>query len=312
MAEGRDAAGSGAAAGGLDADGPRVVALGGGHGLAATLRAARTYASSITAVVSVADDGRSSGRLRRDYPVLPPGDIRKCLVALAGEESLWTRAFEHRFVGGELDDHALGNLLLAGLEQVTGDAGEAIEVAAGLLDTVGTVIPATREAVTLTAEVDGTRVIGQVVIMQSAGRIQRLSLRPARPEAASAALDAIAAADQILLAPGSLYTSLLPVVCVPDIAAALEAASGCVVQIANLEPEIPETTGLCGADHVQAVLAHGGRVDEYLFDPAAGLPVTVDAIAALGVKPRAATVAAPDAARTHDPDRLAGALRDRR
>lgn len=291
----------------LDPDGPHVVALGGGHGLAATLRAARLYAGQITAVVSVADDGCSSGRLRRDYPVLPPGDLRKCLVALAAHESVWTRAFDHRFEGGELDDHALGNLILAGLEQVTGDPRDAVEIAANLLEVVGDVVPATLEPVTLTAEVDGTRVVGQVVIMHSAGRIQRLSLRPGRPEAAPAALESIATADQVVLAPGSLYTSLLPVVCVPAIGAALVETEAHVVQLANLEPEVPETTGMTGEEHLAAVLDHGGRVDEYLYDPDAALSVDPTGIAALGVKPCPAAVAG-DEGRVHDPARLAEAL----
>ena len=149
----------------LDPAGPAVVALGGGHGLAVALRAAREYAGSITAVVSVADDGGSSGRLRRDLGVPPPGDIRRCLVALSSEDTVWTEAFEHRFSGGDLDGHALGNLILVGLAESLGSFSAALDEAGRLLRTVGQVLPATVEPVVLKAELaadgpDAQRVLG--------------------------------------------------------------------------------------------------------------------------------------------------------
>jgi uncharacterized cofD-like protein len=258
-------------------------------------------------VVSVADDGGSSGRLRREMPVLPPGDLRKCLVALAAEQDVWTAALDYRFDTGDLEGHSLGNLLIAGLEQVTGDPNAALAAVAALLRVVGDVVPATVEAVTLRADVDGRTICGQVAIMETAGSNKRLSLEPPAPAASPAAIAAIARADQIVLAPGSLYTSLLPVICVPEIAAALHAAPGRVVQVANLLPELPETIGMTGVEHVQAVLDHGGRVEEYLYDPAATLIVDGPAIGALGVKVVGADVAQPNR-RAHDPVRLARAL----
>ena len=138
--------------GGPSPDGPTVVALGGGHGLATTLTALRRYAGSVTAVVSVADDGGSSGRLRQIYDVPAPGDLRKCLVALAEPDSVWREAFEHRFRGGDLDGHALGNLILVGLTQVLGDFGQALEEAGRLMDCAGRVLPATTDPIVLTAD----------------------------------------------------------------------------------------------------------------------------------------------------------------
>src|SRR5215212_8669161 len=155
----------------LDPDGPVVVALGGGHGLAAALRAIRRYASSVTAIVSVADDGGSSGRLRRDLGVLPPGDLRRCLVALSDDE-LWANAFEYRFAAGDLDGHALGNLMLVGLTDMTGDFTAALDAAGRLLNAVGRVLPATTEPVVLKAEIGNVaapahEVEGQVAVQNS-------------------------------------------------------------------------------------------------------------------------------------------------
>src|SRR5204863_9620547 len=166
---------------GLLADGPSVVALGGGHGLATALRSIRQYAGSITAVVSVADDGGSSGRLRRDLGVPPPGDIRRCLVALAGDETAWSAAFEHRFREGDLEGHALGNLVLVGLTETLGSFPDALDEAGRLLRAVGRVVPATVEPVVLKAEltsVQGEMVEGQVAVGNSHG-IRRVELVPA-------------------------------------------------------------------------------------------------------------------------------------
>lgn len=291
-----------------DSDGPAVVALGGGHGLAAALRAIRTYASSTTAVVSVADDGGSSGRLRRDLGVPAPGDLRRCLVALAGAGTIWERAFEHRFGVGELGGHALGNLVIVGLAETTGDFTGALDEAGRLLRAVGRVLPATTEPVVLQADVEGGPVEGQVAVSNSPGRIRQVELVPADAAASRDAVDAIAQADQIVLAPGSLYTSLLPVLCVDGLRAAVGAAQARVVQVCNLRPQVPETAGLDAADHLRAVLEHGGRADVFLYDPQGDLPADEGAIAALGAAPAAARVAAADRL-AHDPAGLAVALR---
>ncbi|HSO95376.1 MAG TPA: uridine diphosphate-N-acetylglucosamine-binding protein YvcK [Acidimicrobiia bacterium] len=290
-------------------DRPRVVALGGGHGLAVVLRAAREYAGDITAVVSVADDGGSSGRLRRDLDVYPPGDLRKCLVALAGPGNPWAGAFEHRFTAGELDGHALGNLILVGLAETLDDPVAAIDEAARLLGAVGRVRPATAEPVVLKADIEGSSVQGQVAVMTDEGRIRRVELVPRDAAAHPDAVAAIAAADQVVLAPGSLYTSLLSVLVVPELRAAVAAAPGRVVQVCNLRPQPPETTGLDAADHLRAVLDHRGRVDTFLYEQGGALPVDDDQIRAWDVEPVAAGLAGRSGL-VHDPARLAQALAD--
>lgn len=288
--------------------GPRVVAIGGGHGLAVTLRAAREYAAAITAIVSVADDGGSTGRLRRDYQVPAPGDLRKCLVALAGDDAgVWREAFEHRFETGDLGGHALGNLILVGLAESTGDFGRALEEAGRLLRAVGRVLPATTEPVVLKATIAGREVEGQTAVQSAIGRIARVGLVPEDAPTSPEAAAAIAGADQVLLAPGSLYTSLLPVLCVHGVRRALAGSRGTVVQIGNLTPQIPETAGMDGTDHVQAVLDHGARVDRLLAPSDGVLAVDADRLAAAGITVTRVPLARPDRT-AHDPAKLAKAL----
>ena len=285
--------------------GPAVVALGGGHGLATVLGAIRRYADSITAVVSVADDGGSSGRLRREFGVLPPGDLRRCLVALADDDT-WGRAFEHRFSGGELDGHALGNLMLVGLTDTLGDFTAALDAAGRVLRAVGRVLPATTEPIVLKAVVGEREIEGQVAVQNSRG-IRRVELVPSDAPASPDAVAAIAVADQVVLAPGSLYTSLLPVLCVPGLRDAITASPARVVQIANLRPQVPETLGLDGVDHLQAVLDHGARVDSLLCAVDGALTFDEARARALGVEPRFAPLARPNGL-VHDPEQLAKEL----
>jgi uncharacterized cofD-like protein len=287
------------------------VALGGGHGLATALRAVRRYAGSITAVVSVADDGGSSGRLRRDLGVPPPGDLRRCLVALAGDDSVWAAAFEHRFADGELEGHALGNLVLVGLAETLGSFPDALDEAARLLRAVGRVVPATVDPVVLKAELaepdaPGQLVEGQVAVANCEG-IRRVGLVPPDAAATEAALEAVAQADQVVYAPGSLYTSVLPVLCVDELREAITTSRAQVVQVSNLRPQVPETAGMDAADLLAAVLAHGARVDRFLHDTGDGLPVDTGRLHELGVEAVAAPVARPDGL-AHDPERLARAL----
>jgi uncharacterized cofD-like protein len=291
----------------LPPDGPAVVALGGGHGLSVVLRAAREYAGTITGVVSVADDGGSSGRLRRDFGVPAPGDLRRCLVALAGSDTVWRDAFEHRFGGGELGGHALGNLVIVGLTETLGDFSAALQEAGRLLDAVGRVFPATADAVVLKADVEGEAVEGQVAVQNSAGRIRRVELVPSDAGAPAEAIAAIASADQVVLAPGSLYTSLLPVLCVRDLRTAVGAAPGRVLQVANLRPQQPETTGLDATDHLLAVKEHGARVDAFLYQRDGALAADDAVIRDWGVDPVPADVARTDGL-VHDPGKLAAAL----
>jgi uncharacterized cofD-like protein len=297
--------------GGPPPGGPTVVALGGGHGLATTLNAIRRYAGAVTAVVSVADDGGSSGRLRQVHGVPAPGDLRRCLVALAEADTVWREAFEHRFRGGDLDGHALGNLIIVGLTQVLGDFGQALEEAGRLLECAGRVLPATTDPVVLTADAgdgDGVdRVEGQVAVSNSLDPIRRVHIVPEDAKAHPEVMSAIELADQIVLAPGSLFTSLAPVLCVPAIREALAATRGRIVHICNLQPQVPETLGLDATDHLRAVIDHGARVDTFLYHLGGELPADEITIRALGVEPVAADVAGPGG-HTHDPAALAKAL----
>jgi uncharacterized cofD-like protein len=278
---------------------PDVVALGGGHGLSATLRAARRYADDIAAIVSVADDGGSSGRLRSSVGIPAPGDLRRCIVALA-DDSLWTHVFEHRFRAGELEGHAFGNLLIAAFADYTGDFEVALYETGRLLGLAGRVFPATCDAVVLKAEVEGASVEGQVAV-SNAGRISGVSLQPPDPRAPKAALEAIADADQIVIGPGSLFTSVLAVVAVPSIRGALAEASAQKIYVCNLRPQEPETAGFDVAAHVDALTAHGLEIDVVLCHPGA-LPM-----GAVHVPVVEAPVATADLAE-HDPALLADAL----
>ncbi|MDQ2826690.1 MAG: uridine diphosphate-N-acetylglucosamine-binding protein YvcK [Actinomycetota bacterium] len=250
----------------------RVVALGGGHGLAATLAAARLYADDVCAIVSVADDGGSSGRLRDAFGIPAPGDVRRCLVALADPDSIWTRAFEHRFDAGDLEGHAFGNLVLTGLAASTGDFEAALAEAGRLLGAVGRVMPATIEPVVLKAEIrsllggGGNSITGQVAVGRAEG-ITGVSIVPADAQPPAAALAALAAADQVVLGPGSLFTSILAVVAVTGICHALATTPGRKVYVCNLRPQMPETAGYDVAAHVDALRAHGLDVDVVLCHP---------------------------------------------
>jgi uncharacterized cofD-like protein len=281
-----------------------VVAVGGGHGTAVTLRAARQYASAITAVVSVADDGGSSGRLREFLDVVALGDLRKCLVALAAEDSLLAGTFEHRFAEEELAGHALGNLVLAGLAEAAGDLVAGVDEAARLLGAVGRVLPATTERVVLKAEAGDGEVAGQVAVAAS-HRIRRVSLVPGDARPPGEALAALGGADQIVVGPGSLFTSVLAAVAVPGIAEAIAAAPGQRVLVCNLRPQVPETEGFDVADHVHALAEHGVIVDVVLCDTEAGMPRGTVRGPEVVDRP----LAGPNRL-VHDPARLAVALSD--
>jgi uncharacterized cofD-like protein len=281
--------------------GPHVVALGGGHGLATTLQAVRHFAGRVTAVVSVADDGGSSGRLRQIAGIPAPGDLRRCLVAMAAAESPWTKAFEYRFPSGDLEGHALGNLMIAGLANVTGDFGQALDLAAGLLGAVGRVLPATSVPVVLKADVAGTEVVGQVAVATSPGTISSVSTVPPDAPVPPEVLRTVAEADQVVMGPGSLFTSVLAVCVVPEIRAALAARTGGRIYVCNLRPQLPETAGFTAADHLEAVLGHGVPVDVMVAPPATPRRVN-------GVRVVSADLGRPDGS-GHDPAKLASVLR---
>jgi uncharacterized cofD-like protein len=281
--------------------GPKVVAIGGGHGTAVTLRAASRYTERITAIVSVADDGGSSGRLRELLDVVALGDMRKCLVALTDEQSPLAVAFARRFEEGELAGHALGNLILAGLVGATGDLVLAIDEAARLLGAVGRVLPATTEPVVLKADASEGQIEGQVAVSR-AGRIHSISLVPGDAGPPRRATEAVLEADQVVIGPGSLYTSVIAAACVPELARAIAASEAQRVFVCNLRPQIPETQGYDVGRHLSALEAHGIGVDQVLCDTSVGM-----ALGEVGL-PVTDTRLTDPTGRVHDPGRLAEAL----
>lgn len=246
---------------------PRVVAIGGGHGLAASLRAVRTYTDEVTAVVSVADDGGSTGRLRAAGERPAPGDLRKCLIALSEPGSALAASMEHRFAAGELQGHAFGNLLIVAMTETAGDLVAALDEIGKLVGAVGRVLPATTEAVQLrAAATSGEQVTGQVAVAARSD-LCTVQLSPADAAACPEAVQAILGADQIVLGPGSLYTSVLAAAVVPGITEAIAESSAPLVYVCNLRPQRSETTGYDVADHLAALERHELRPDVVLFDP---------------------------------------------
>jgi len=308
------------------ARGPRVVAIGGGSGLSALLSGLKGHTGNLTAIVTVADDGGSSGRLRRELGVLPPGDIRNCLVGLADDESLMGRLFEYRFADGGLEGHSFGNLFVTALAEVTGDFERAVEVSTRILKVRGQVLPATLEDVVLHAELqDGERVAGQSIITAGDHPPRRVWIEPDKPRAVPAALEAIAAADLVVLGPGSVYTSIAPNLLIPEVREAVRRSGARVVYVCNVMTEPGETDGFGAADHLSAICRHGaaGLVDDVLvndtpvssamaaaYQASGARPVAVDdaALSALGVRVVHAGLASEGDFFRHDPQRLAAAL----
>lgn len=249
----------------------RVVALGGGTGLSALLRGLKRRTPYTTAVVTVTDDGGSSGRLREELGVLPPGDIRNCLVALADDESLMGSLFSHRFAHGSLEGHSFGNLFLAALTQVLGDFDQAVKESARVLAIRGTVLPSTNRDVRLHACLgNGVRLEGETSIGRSAERVNRVLPDPPESEALPLALERIGEADVVVLGPGSLYTSVIPNLLVGGMCEALVRCRGPVVHVCNLMTQPGETTGHSARDHLEALIRHVGEdvVDAMLVNSA--------------------------------------------
>lgn len=253
--------------------GPRIVAIGGGHGLAALLRGLKAYSRNITAVVTVADDGGSSGRLRRELGILPPGDIRNCLAALSEEEALLSQLFQYRFPDGQggLDGHSFGNLFITALTELTGSFEQAVAESGRVLGVKGQVLPSTLHDVKLLADVvlphvtSEVRIKGESQIPRTNGRVRRVWLEPDNPPAFPQVIQAILAADLILIGPGSLYTSILPNLLVPDLLAAIKASRAVKIFVCNLATEHGETDAYSCGDHLRALEAHTG---ERIFDVA--------------------------------------------
>lgn len=305
----------------LDAmrEGPRVVAVGGGHGLASALQAIGRYAGLVTAVVTVADDGGSSGRLAPELGIPPPGDLRRCLLALTGEDSVWRTLFEHRFAEGDLAGHSLGNLIIAALVESEGGIVEGLRRASLLLDAAGIVLPAATERLGLGAVIDGETVEGQVAITLRRGAVQHLAVTPAGVEATPEALDAIHEADQIVLGPGSLYTSVMATLVVPGIVESINQSAARLVFVSNLTTQDGETLGMDGADHLHALLELTGvrqpstivanTAAVHVDPPLQQVFVEPEVVETYGVDVVLADIVDPAAKwPRHDPARLGGVL----
>ncbi len=286
-----------------------VVALGGGHGLAASLRSLVLAGADPLGVVSVADDGGSSGRIRADFGLEPPGDVRKCLVALAAHSSIWTSVFDYRFESGELSGHSLGNLIIAGLTEVTGDFTFAIKLAQDLIGAKGALLPSSTEPVTLAAKVGGQVVIGQVNVMRSSG-IESVYTIPESPPVPEAVLAAIKTAGTIVAGPGSLFTSVLAVLCVPGIQSAVKESFGQKIYVVNLRQQPSETLDFNISDHIRALVEYGFVPDLILADNAfMELGDSLSFCKRIGAKLVVHQLADPSG-RVHDPILLANAFKE--
>lgn len=243
--------------------GTKVVAIGGGTGLPSVLKGMKVFTSNITTVVTVADDGGSSGRLRRDLGVLPPGDLRNNIAALADDENLMTQLFQYRFQDGDLGGHAFGNLFISALAGVTGSLESALIETERVLNIVGRVFPATLMDVNLSAQVrvNGVRthVVGESSITAAGGQIEEIALVPNDVEAYQGSVQAILDADIVVIGPGSLFTSILPNLLVPGIAEALRTTHAYKIYVCNIAMQPGETTGFTAADHVTTLEKHIGR-----------------------------------------------------
>jgi len=298
----------------------RVVAIGGGTGLSTILKGLKRYVapvpvglleqpseyliSDLSAVVTVSDNGGSSGRLRREFNMLPPGDIRSCIVALSEDETLLSRLFRHRFEKGSgLEGHSFGNLFLAALTSITGDFAEAVRLSSEILATRGHIYPATTANVQLEALMeDGSRVRGETEITASKNRIKELFLQPSQPDPLPETFEAIARADIVTIGPGSLFTSLIPNLLVRGMAEAIEKCNATRIYICNLMTQANESLGRTAADHVRALDDHAGRhlfdyalinrtpvspklAERYAAEGATQIVADLDAVQELGVDP---------------------------
>lgn len=302
--------------------GPRVVVIGGGTGIPVLLRGLKEYTGNLTAVVTVADDGGSSGRLRGDLGILPPGDIRNCLVALAHREPLMEEMLQYRFSSGELKGHNMGNLLLAALCDISGGFDRAVRGLSRVLAVRGQVLPVTLSHVQLCAELeDGTVVRGESQIPASGGRIKRVFLDPETCRPNVEVLQAIREADAIIMGPGSLYTSILPNLLVPEIAGAISRSGAVKVYVCNVMTQPGETEGYSAADHLRALVKHAGPVADYMVvntgsvparllgryrrEGAAPVEPDLEAVRELGVEPVPGDLVHESDLVRHHPDRLA-------
>ena len=305
--------------------GPSVVVIGGGTGLSTLLRGLKVRSSNLTAIVTVADDGGSSGRLRQDLGIVPPGDLRSCLVALADTEPLMEKLFQYRFAGeGDLAGHSFGNLFIAAMTQVVGgDIEQALQQSSKVLAVRGHVLPSSNRPVRLSAEMnDGSMVHGESSIPLSGKSIRRVTIEPADVVAVKAAVDAILEADAVVLGPGSLYTSVLPNLLVREIAAALKQTKALRMYVCNVMTQPGETAGYKASDHLQALYDHTGAgvvdcvlvnveeidsclLDQYAKEGACPVEADVDKLQSMGVAVVSGQLVSATNWVRHNPVRLA-------
>ncbi len=238
-------------------DGVQVAAIGGGHGLSVALQAILDYADAVTAIVTVSDDGGSSGRIALHLDIPPPGDIRRSLLAMTDLPSLWRSLIEYRFSASDVAGHSLGNLILAAMSDLGGGFSDAVSTVGRLLGARGAVVPVAEERLHLEADVDGGIVRGQVAIAQSRGEITDLRVSPNVP-ANQRALEAIATADQIVLGPGSLYTSIVAPLKVGGMAETVNQSKALLIYVCNLTSQDGETLGMSGMEHIETLVSIGG------------------------------------------------------
>lgn len=303
---------------------PRVVALGGGHGLANSLAALRRVATHLTAVVTVADNGGSSGRLRDELDVLPPGDLRQALAALCGDDEwgrTWAEVLQHRFASeGDLHGHAVGNLLIVALWELLGGAVDGLDWVGRLLGAQGRVLPMSAVPLDITAQVRGlqpddssalTTVRGQIQVATARGEVVEVALEPSDPPACPETLTALETADWVVLGPGSWFTSVIPHLLVPDLFTALHDTRARRVVVLNLAPQTGETDGYSPERHLEVLARHAPdlRIDVVLADErrVADPGALRASSAALGAELFVEDVASPDGTARHDPLRLASA-----
>ena len=310
------------------AQGHRMVVIGGGTGLSTLLRGLKEYTSNIVAVVTVTDDGGSSGRLQRQMGMLPPGDIRNCVVALADEETLMTELFRHRFndAGEGLEGHSFGNLLIAAMTNITGDFEKAIKETSKVLAIRGRVLPSTIDNVSLRAELaDETKVDGETSIAKSTQAIRRISLVPQDVKPLQEVLDAIKLANAIIIGPGSVYTSVIPNLLVQGMTDAIASSHAVKIYVCNVMTQPGETTRYRASDHVKAVAEHSGKrifnyvlvnkevplmrlLEKYQRGGAELVSPDVDVIREMGYKPITGNFINQTEVVRHDPQKLAQAI----
>lgn len=308
---------------------PRIVAIGGGHGLSTMLRGLKRYCKDLTAIVTVADDGGGSGMLREDLGMLPPGDIRNCIMALANTEPTMQKLLNYRFTEGSLAGQSFGNLFLAAMNGISGSFDEAVHRTGDVLAITGRVLPVTNQDVHLEAEFDnGSRILGESKIFYAKKindcRIRQVRLIPEHPSPLPESIEAIESADLIVLGPGSLYTSIIPNFLVDGVSEALQRARGLRVYVMNIMTQDGETDGYTGDDHVRAILEHAGSIIDvcvanstavkedflkpYLDEGVEQIRLQKERIEALGIAVREFDLCTDGRYIRHNPDKLARAL----